>query len=29
VIADDVFSLPMLAERKELYRAEGIRSLLT
>ncbi len=28
VIADDVFALPMLAERKELYRAEGIRSLL-
>jgi PAS domain S-box-containing protein len=28
VVADDVFALPLLAERKEQYRAEGIRSML-
>lgn len=28
VIADDVFAVPMLAERKAAYQAEGIRSLL-
>jgi PAS domain S-box-containing protein len=28
VVAEDVLALPMLAERREAYRAEGIRSLL-
>lgn len=28
VVADDVFSLPLLADRKQAYVAEGIRSLL-
>ncbi|HVA48481.1 MAG TPA: GAF domain-containing protein [Pirellulales bacterium] len=28
VVADDVFALPLLADRKAAYRAEGIRSLL-
>ena len=28
VVAEDVEALPLLAERKEAYRAEGIRSLL-
>jgi PAS domain S-box-containing protein len=28
VIADDVFTLPMLENRREVYRKEGIRSLL-
>jgi PAS domain S-box-containing protein len=28
VVADDVYALPMLTERAEAYRAEGIRSML-
>ncbi len=28
VIAEDVFALPVLAERQEAYRAEGVRSML-